>query len=93
MRYTGDRVRPAARCPDLIVQAARSLPLPRLQSRLARYLNAVVEKLPHQVVATDALKLTAFEHRVASSIDGRRTVSQLLTDLGAAGDQRRAPSW
>ena len=90
MRYTGDKVDLQLAVPELIIQAARSLPLPRLEIRLSRYLNAVVDKQSNQVVATDALRFTAFEHRVANSIDGKRTVAQILQALDAEGDHRRA---
>ena len=90
MRYTGDKVDLQLAVPELIIQAARSLPLPRLETRLAKYSRAIIDKLEHQVVATDALSLTAFEHRVTSCIDGKRTIADILKTLGADGDHRRA---
>jgi hypothetical protein len=89
-RYDGDKVDLQLAVPELIIQAARSLPTPRLETRLSQYMNLVIDKLPNQVVATDTLRLTAFEHRVASAIDGKRTLAQILQALGDEGDHRRA---
>jgi len=89
-RYTGDKVNLQLAVPELIIQAGRSLPLPRLETRLAPYQHQVLERLQHQVVATETLRFSAFEQRVASSIDGVRTVAEILRELGAEGDHRRA---
>jgi hypothetical protein len=89
-KYNGDKVDLQLVVPELIIQAARAFPLPRLEARLTPFHDAVIERLPHQVVSTDALRLNAFELRAASSIDGKRTLAQVLQALGTDPERRRA---
>ncbi|OGR10415.1 MAG: hypothetical protein A2341_23105 [Deltaproteobacteria bacterium RIFOXYB12_FULL_58_9] len=74
--------------PELVIQAARGLPLDRLETRMAPHLDAYAVPTSGQVASSESLRLTAFERRVANSIDGKRTVRQIAGNLKA--DQRRA---
>ncbi|MBI5508227.1 MAG: hypothetical protein HY903_05690 [Deltaproteobacteria bacterium] len=90
MRFTGDKIDLQLNVPELIIQAARSLPLPRLESRLAPAVNTVVEKLPHQVIATEVLQFSAFEARVQRAVDGKRTLASIVNELGVDAEHRKA---
>jgi hypothetical protein len=87
-RYRGDKVDLQLVVPDLIIHAARALPSDELAARLSPHMKAVAEPLPNQVVPPEDLRLTAFERRVAGSINGSRTVEELISRV--SGDQLRA---
>jgi hypothetical protein len=84
----GDMVDLQLQVPDLIIEAARSLPPARLASRLQPHMRSQPTRTANQLIPLDSLRLTAFERRIAESIDGSRTVAEIT---GAVeGDQRRA---
>jgi hypothetical protein len=73
---------------DLLLEAARGLPEQRLAKRLAPYQRLTIEPQPQQLTNLDELRLSPFERRVANSIDGQRTLVDLIK--GLEGDHRRA---
>ncbi|MFC1610061.1 DUF4388 domain-containing protein [Myxococcota bacterium] len=88
LHFEGDAVDLKLAVPDLVVMAARDLPSDRLESRLAPHFGLAAQRTTNQLVTPNALRLTAFERRVANAIDGKRTVGEIINNL--EGDQRRA---
>jgi hypothetical protein len=89
LRYEGsDLVDLQLEVPELIIDAARGLSLESLVSRLRPHLQSKAAPTASQLIPIDSLRLTAFERRVAVSIDGSRTVAELSGSL--TGDKKRA---
>jgi hypothetical protein len=86
--FDGERVDLQLVALDLLLQAARSLSGQQLAKRLAPFQRMPIELVPETPVSTDELHLTPLERRVANSIDGRRSLVDLLR--GLEGDHYRS---
>ncbi len=86
--FAGERFDLQLSALELIILAARRLPLAELEPRLAHLGALRPTWSPRRTVDLDQLKLTAFERRIANTIDGRRSVTELCA--GLEGDHRRA---
>ncbi len=89
-RYKGDKVDLKLEVPELIARAARNLDLQQLERRLINCMSAVPQRLPGHIGDLDALHLSPAEKRIVDTVDGKKTIEEIVAAAGTRDDAHRA---